>query len=48
MAQEGAIPELESFFDDFMLLEMVLNKYKPRYYLKMLNFKHKISNILEN
>ena len=29
--QEDAIPLLESFFDDFVLPEIVLNKYKPRY-----------------
>ena len=31
--QEESIPLLESFFDDYMLPEIVLGKYKPGYYL---------------
>lgn len=31
--QEEAIPVLQSFFDDYMLPEMLLNRYKPSYYL---------------
>ena len=31
--QKDAILQLQSFFDDFMLPEIVLGKYKPSYYL---------------